>query len=1139
MEYLVKEVVENSIPITTNVRSTGNESNLNEENIRNGCNDFSKVDIECGVQTDDINESANASGRMDLNNRHGSLKHQWKHTLEPIIARVALDTTGSKFISEHSARRLSIESFLQQAKTPRRTFSSESLSDIICIGNEKLPNLNLYRDLTCDLQRPTLFQLRQDKELHSPKDGEVLPALAQELTNNVHEENATSFPEKKGAVKFGWKEGVFLRDVQNILGVMLFLRMSWMAGQAGIGYSTLIVAISVLVTSLTSMSMSALCTNGEVKGGGTYYVISRSLGPEFGGSIGIVFSIANAVAAAMHILGFAETVSDIMWENDARITGDQIHDVRVISIITCCLCVTVIFIGMEWESKAQIIFLVIMAAALINYYVGTILPPTDEQKWIGFVGYKAELFVVNFLPHFTPDYDFFKVFAIFFPSATGILAGANMSGDLKNPSTAIPKGTFLAILCSTIVYLSVIWTSGSCMVISAIGALTESELVKEVTDNVTYRYSPDFDLVQECWRFNKTCKGGLLYETGLIGLASGWRPLIISGIISATLSSALVSMVSAPKVFQALCKDNLFPYIHFFGKDYGNNGEPKRAYVLCFVIAAVIVCIGSLNAVAPIISNFFLMSYALINFACFDASVANSPSFRPGFKYYNKWLSLLGSILCVGSMFLMNWWAALITIMIVAGLYTYVHRAKPDVNWGSSSQASVYNSAIRSTLKLVRIEDHVKTFRPQILLLSGYPRNRVNLVDFAATITKKQSLLICGHILQGDIESFSTKLQSRAVYKWFEDHKINSFYNTVCAPTFRVGAQVLLQTLGIGKLRPNILMLGYKCNWLNAEVADVLDYFNVIQDAFDLHFGVGILRVRGGFDKSNLPEDFSDIHNTDTHDWDEEIPENGYVKTKTINSKSSSIQSNLSTDAFTTAIKIGQHGEAIILKNVDNVDGKDNAAFEGDNTTRRQKQISISMEEQSAPFRKKHHGIIDVWWLYDDGGLTLLIPFILRQRKQWKNCKLRIFFLDTGKTGNEAEAKNSMTLLLSKFRIEYSEMTIITDLNHKPQLSTYNEFENIIHDWRLKPNESPEDCPWKISDSNLLDHKKKTYRKMRLREKLFEHSKCASLIVMTLPVPRKSCPAALYMGFLEMLTRGMPPILLLRGDQQNVLTFLS
>ncbi|XP_033750069.1 solute carrier family 12 member 3-like [Pecten maximus] len=1044
---------------------------------------------------------------------------------------------------------------------------------------EALPHVDHYRDLFSVFpnddvrQRPTLDELR-DEEPSSPRTP-TTPSVKEGLfTDELQDVEDGPKPSPKssvtsGALKFGWIQGVLVRCLLNIFGVMLFLRLTWVTGQAGIGLASVVVLLSAFVTIITTTSMSAICTNGEVKGGGAYYMISRSLGPEFGGSIGVVFSLANAIAAAMYIVGFAETVQSLMMEFDTTITGDRMHDVRIIGCATSFLLVGIVIIGMEWEAKAQLGLLVILIVAIINFIVGTFIPPTEEKQWKGVVGYSADVFKENFGPAFRDGNSFFTVFSIFFPAATGILAGANISGDLKNPQSAIPKGTFLAIFLTSLVYLGMLWCAGTCILRDAVGPIV-MEMVANVTNNFTVipnqALSPTVDVVQQCDMFNKTCEYGLMNDNGAVGVASAFRPLILAGIFSATLSSALASLVGAPKVFQALGKDKLFPFIEFFAKGYGRSGEPRRGYLLAFFICLAMTCIGALDLIAPIISNFFLMAYALINYSCFDASIAGSPGFRPAFRFYNKWASLLGALICLAVMFLINWWSALITFVFVCTLYMYVKVKKPDVNWGSSTQAHVYREALKSSMKLIKIDEHVKNFRPQVLVLSGYPRNRPQLIDFVACLTKRQSLLMCGHIFRGEMSDHVKNLRSNAAYKWFERRGIKAFYNSVVTPTLRIGAQVLMQAVGIGKLRPNTIIMGYKSDWQKSDGYEVDDYYNIIQDAFDLNYGVGILRIPEGLDLNKVPDEcvgLDDDIESEDEDVEQDTPYDiDSQKSPTLSSDNSDVPGEGSkaekSYKFTNSKpKITPPKNHVVLQRLNTVEegSEDNKAYEGDQDThfggdddeeedgatpKHTTLLStLSSDSNSGRFREKQYGTIDVWWLYDDGGLTLLIPYILSTRRIWKDCKLRVFCAGT-KRSNPSEDQMRMASLLAKFRIEYSQLTVIPDLWKKPSLNMYKEFESTIRKWRLRGGEYPDEFPWKVSDSDLVSNKAKIYRNIRLREQLLIHSTEASLIVMTLPVPRKNfCPAGLYMGWLETLTRDMPPMLLLRGNQQSVLTYYS
>ncbi|XP_064819319.1 solute carrier family 12 member 1-like [Oncorhynchus masou masou] len=597
----------------------------------------------------------------------------------------------------------------------------------------------------------------------------------------------------------------------NIWGVMLFIRLSWVFGQAGWGLGIVVIALSCVVTTVTGLSMSAICTNGVVRGGGAYYLISRSLGPEFGGSIGLIFAFANAVAVAMYVVGFAETVVDLLKENDAMMI-DELNDIRIIGCISVVLLLGISVAGMEWEAKAQIGLLIILLVAIVNVFVGTGIPASTDKKSKGFFNYDAKIFMENLPPDFRDGETFFSVFAIFFPAATGILAGANISGDLKDPQDALPKGTLLAILITGVTYL------GVALCVSA-------TVVRDATGNINDTIATGMDMFcngtntaacEQGWNFSScdvsSCKFGSMNNFQVMTMVSGFGPLITAGTFSATLSSALASLVSAPKVFQALCKDNIYTALKFFAKGHGKNNEPIRGYVLTFIIAVAFIIIADLNVIAPIISNFFLASYALINFSCFHASYAKSPGWRPAYRYYNMWLSLFGAVLCCGVMFVINWWAALLTYAIEIFLYVYVTVKKPNVNWGSSTQAVTFVSAVNNALSLTGVEDHVKNFRPQCMVLTGAPQNRPALLDLAHCFTKNYGLCLTCEVFVGPrtetLTDVNTGMEKNQM--WLNKKKRKAFYAAVACDSFRQGTENLMQASGLGRLKPNILMMGFQ-----------------------------------------------------------------------------------------------------------------------------------------------------------------------------------------------------------------------------------------------------------------------------------------------------------------------------------------
>ena len=267
-----------------------------------------------------------------------------------------------------------------------------------------------------------------------------------------------------------------------------------------------------------------------------------------------------------------------------------------------------------------------------------------------------------------------------------------------------------------------------------------------------------------------------------------------------------------------------------------------------------------MNAIAPLISNFFLAAYTLINFSTFHASLAKPVGWRPTFKYYNMWLSLVGAILCVAVMFLISWATALLTFAVVLTLYLIVSYRKPDVNWGSTTQAQTYKNALMSVQQLNNVEEHVKNYRPQILVLSGPPNSRPQLVNFGYSLTKKLSLLVCGHVMKNQISQKYRNYLLKKSNDWCRRHKVKAFYTLVDDNDFETGCRALMQASGIGKLRPNILLMGFKNDWQTCDSAELDKYFNIVHKAFDMSLAVAILRVPDGLDYSQVLGDEAPKH---------------------------------------------------------------------------------------------------------------------------------------------------------------------------------------------------------------------------------------------------------------------------------------
>ena len=519
---------------------------------------------------------------------------------------------------------------------------------------ELAPDTQLYR-IDTGKARPSLADVfsTQTTSTESPtQQKSSLSRQSSTKSEDTTDSEATVSPVAATATKLTWWDGVMVPCLLNIWGVIMFLRLGWVVGQAGILLGTAIITLSNVVTGITAMSLFAICTNGEVKGGGAYFLISRSLGPLYGGVIGLLFFVAQAVASSMYVIGFSDSVNDIFKKSGGQpFTGSWGNDQRVISVITMTiLALMALGGGAKYYAKAQIFLLVALVAAMIAITIGAFMdaiPSEVENVDFGFVGFDGKGKNSNgtevniyakgqtsvWLPEFSTDPDtlithgFFSVFAVFFPAVTGIMAGANMSGDLKDPSEDIPKGSIRAIVLTYITYIALLWiigfTSARCSDPNMLNcpSIADFDWASKVSTN------PDL-----------LPMGGLMYNKLIMTAHSLWAPLVYVGVFAATLSSALASIVGAPRILQSLAGDKIFPWpvLEFFSKGEGPGNEPLRGYILTYFLGTACCLVGQLDVIAPIIANFFMISYGVTNYACYAAHESKSPSWRPTFKYYNR-----------------------------------------------------------------------------------------------------------------------------------------------------------------------------------------------------------------------------------------------------------------------------------------------------------------------------------------------------------------------------------------------------------------------------------------------------------------------------------------------------------------------
>lgn len=548
--------------------------------------------------------------------------------------------------------------------------------------------------------------------------------------------------------RFGTFAGVFTPCVLTILGVIMFLRFGFVVGQAGIAATLLIVVASNAITVLTALSLSSIATNTKVEGGGVYFLISRSLGPEFGGAIGLVFFAAQALSVAMYVIGFTEAAMIYLPEGTAPST---------VAVVTNIAVFISVFIGAGWTLKLQFFILATVIAALVSFYIGAI----DTFDW--------QTFNQNMGPSFTDGENFWTLFALFFPAVTGIMAGANMSGDLANPARSIPKGTLLAIAVTFVIYVSqALFLGGS----------RERSL--------------------------------LLSDSLIIADIAVMAALIGAGVIAATLSSALGSMMGAPRILQSLAKDNLFLILTPLAIGSGKASEPRRAILLTFVISTIGILAADLNTIAPLITMAFLVTYGLLNLATFYEAITKNPSYRPQFRYCHPMTSLSGAIGCGAVMLLIDWRWAIVAVVLVAILHYYLSKREIATDWGSLQSGLLFE---RTRRNLVRLEDelyHPKNWRPFVLALSGTGFSRLYLVVMGHWLTAGTGVLTLGQIIAGDLRERRAQRnsQEKMLHAMIRNHELTAFPAVIVASDYTRGVEALVQCQGLGRLRPNLVLLG-------------------------------------------------------------------------------------------------------------------------------------------------------------------------------------------------------------------------------------------------------------------------------------------------------------------------------------------
>ncbi|XP_055764655.1 solute carrier family 12 member 5-like isoform X3 [Salvelinus fontinalis] len=862
----------------------------------------------------------------------------------------------------------------------------------------------------------------------SPMVSSMLSSLANYSNlpqgSKEHEEEADNEEEdkkKKKPVKapaLGTLMGVYLPCIQNIFGVILFLRMTWMVGIGGVIGSFIIVFMCCSTTMLTAISMSAIATNGVVPAGGSYYMISRSLGPEFGGAVGICFYLGTTFAGAMYILGSIEllliyilpqaAIFKMEGLEGAEAEAAMLNNMRVYGTIVLSFMATVVFVGVKYVNKLALLFLACVILSILAVYAGVIktaIEPPDfpvcmlgnrpliskgidvcaktlesgngtvtTKLWkifcdtpflnatcdeyfannnVSFIqgipgvmsGILKENLFGNYLEKGNlvakigiatvegPDEtltnsnryvladitSFFTLLVgIYFPSVTGIMAGSNRSGDLRDAQKSIPIGTIMAITTTSLVYMSAVVLFGACI------------------DGVVLRD-----------KFGEGVNGNLVI--GTLAWPSPW--VIVIGSFFSTCGAGLQSLTGAPRLMQAISRDGVVPILRVFGHGKA-NGEPTWALLLTACICEIGILIASLDAVAPILSMFFLMCYMFVNLACALQTLLRTPNWRPRFKFYHWALSFLGMSLCLSLMFICSWFYAIVAMVIAGSIYKYIEFHGAEKEWGDGIRGISLSAARYALMRLDEGPAHTKNWRPQLLVLvsTDVEQNveQPRLLSLTNQLKAGKGLTIVGTALAGTyLENHPQAQQAeQSLRKLMETEKVKGFCQVTISSNMRDATSHLLQASGLGGLMHNTVLVSWPRNWKQA-----------------------------------------DDHQT-WRDFIELVRE-------------------------TTAA----HLALLVPKNI--------AAFPSNG-------------------ERFSEGHIDVWWIVHDGGMLMLLPFLLRQHKVWRKCRMRIFTV-AQMDDNSIQMKKDLTTFLYHLRID-AEVEVVE--MHDSDISAYTYEKTLVMEQR-------------------------------------------------------------------------------------------
>lgn len=885
----------------------------------------------------------------------------------------------------------------------------------------------------------------------------------------------------------GTLKGVFAPVSLSMFSALLFLRIGYIVGNAGFLETVLLFVIAYTILVSTVFSICAIATNGAVQGGGVYFMLSRTMGPEFGGSIGVVFYFANVVCSALYVTACTEGLVENFGPKGAFAQVLPIGKWWEILYSSCfnILNMLLCLVGAELFGKAS--FLVLGIVTICSAGVGTsfFLDTTFSSNFteqhnetvngtiimknvtvVGeFIGITAnsmeglqEMFMNNLYPNYNMDCQatdgksttFFEVFGVLFSGVTGIMAGANLSGELKSPGKSIPLGTIS----------SCVFTFTTFMVLSLLTALT--------------------------------CNLPLLHHDCMYMVQfTFWKEFVLIGVILATWSASLSNLIGGSRILQAVAKDTMFgPFLTFITRGtVGSN--PISAVISTSFFIQICFFIGGLNQIAQLCSVLFLLSYASVNLACLGLDLASAPNFRPSFKHFSWHTSLVGLIGTSVMMFFISPLFSAISILLCLCLVIVLNFFSPvrHQNWGSISQALIFHQVRKYLLLLDPRKAHIKFWRPQMLLMVRTPRSSCALIDFVNSM-KKGGLYVIGHVKLGELAKHEVDPCGVDYSSWLSlvDHlKVKAFVELTLANSVRSGTEQLVRVAGIGAMKPNTIILGFRDNTGHSD--DLSEsasayFFTQLDGSF---MSVGDRSVEKNITEH---EDDSLRNNEVVEDDIDRISEEEYV------------------GIILDTLKLKKN--VVLCRNFQYLNHKETHQSE--------------LKYRVRAGKKKY---LDVWPcnffsdketdVSDNTALFLIqLATIVHAVPKWKKHTLRVFMCVRAVDNNLAEKEAALLTMLDLLRIPAETFVLVWD-HLASMLETANDdgliredLSNVTTDYLKEANE-------------------------------FLRSKCNETAVSFIYLPRPPPSPAhhkRYLSCLDSLTEDLPPTLLVHGVSPVMTTTL-